>query len=152
MLKFKFTWGHGVIAILVSFMIFITTLVIVGNENYMGEMVDEDYYEKTIKYQNDIDAAARANSLLQKPKIIEQANGYLIQFFSNTPQSGKIFFMRLNSSTQDVNIPLKLNSRGEQLIHAVNLIDGDYEAFIRWKQDGKDYLIKKTLHWQDPSL
>ncbi|MDD3772884.1 MAG: FixH family protein, partial [Weeksellaceae bacterium] len=117
----------------------------------MGEMMDEDYYEKTIKYQNDIDAAARANSLQQKPEIVKQANGYLLRFFSNTTQNGEILLLRPNNSEQDLAIPLKLNDRGEQLIHAVKLIDGDYEAFIRWKQDGRDYLIKKTLHWQDPS-
>jgi hypothetical protein len=149
MSKFKFTWGHGLVVALGCFMAFILTLVLLSGN--MGEMMDEDYYEKTIKYQNDIDAAARANSLQQKPEIVKQANGYLLRFFSNTTQNGEILLLRPNNSEQDLAIPLKLNDRGEQLIHAVKLIDGDYEAFIRWKQDGRDYLIKKTLHWQDPS-
>jgi len=149
MSKFKFTWGHGLVVALGCFMAFILTLVLLSGN--MGEMMDEDYYVKTIKYQNDIDAAARANSLQQKPEIVKQANGYLLRFFSNTTQNGEILLLRPNNSEQDLAIPLKLNDRGEQLIHAVKLIDGDYEAFIRWKQDGRDYLIKKTLHWQDPS-
>lgn len=151
MAKFKFSWGHGVIVALGFFMIFITTLVIVGNNKYMGEMVDTDYYEKTIVYQDDIDAANRANSLQSKPEIVRQANGYLVKFHNNKPNSGNIYFMRSNTSEDDVIEPIKLNSRNEQLIHAVRLKDGDYEVSLRWKENNEDYLIKTSVNWEAPS-
>lgn len=151
MTKFNFTWGHGVIVALGFFIIFITTLVIVGTNRYMGEMVDEDYYEKTIIYQDDIEAANRANLLSPKPEIVKQANGYLVKFYNSQPNSGRIYFMRSNTSDDDIIEPIKLNSRNEQLIHAVRLKDGDYEVSLRWKENNEDYLIKTTVNWEAPS-
>jgi len=149
MSKFKFTWGHGVVVALICFIVFITSLVFFAGN--MGEMVEDNYYEKTVHYQDDIDAAKRANSLAQKPEIIEQANGYLIRFYEQ-PEGGDILFLRPNDSKEDVRQPLKLNSRMEQLVHALDLEDGEYEVSIRWKQNGQDYLLKKTIHWKTPSL
>src|SRR5690625_7538258 len=113
MTKFKSSWGHGVVVALVFFIIYIPTRVIVGNNKYMGEMVDTDYYEKTIVYQDDIDAANRANSLQSKPELVRHANGYLVKFHNNKPNSGNIYFMRSNTSEDDVIEPIKLNSRNE---------------------------------------
>lgn len=148
MKKFKFTWGHGVIVALACFMVFITSLVFFAGN--MGEMVEDDYYEKTIVYQEDIDAANRANELEQKPELIFQANGILIKFYGQ-PEKGEILFMRPNNSENDISYPLKLNSRGEQLIHETELVDGDYEVALRWKENGQDYLYKKTIYWKSPS-
>lgn len=150
MSKFKFTWGHGIIVALGCFMIFIVTLVILGGN--MGEMVDENYYEKTIKYQDEINAASRANALSPKPEIIQQANGYLLRFHQTQPDEGTVLFMRLNNSEDDIYRPLNLNSKNEQLIHSVDLINGDYEVTLRWKQLGQDFLIKQTINWEEPSL
>ena len=148
MSKFKFTWGHGVIVALLCFMIFICSLVFFAGN--MGEMVEENYYEKTVVFQNDIDAANRANELTEKPELIEQANGFLVRFHEK-PQSGSIQFLRSNNSEFDVKEDLKLNNKLEQLIHEVDLKKGEYEVSIRWKQNNQDYLIKKTVNWDIPS-
>lgn len=148
MSKFKFTWGHGVVVALFCFIVFISSLIFFAGN--MGEMVEENYYEKTIHYQDDIDAVKRANSLANKPEIIQQANGYLIKFYEQ-PESGEVFFLRSNNSKEDIKQKLKLNSRNEQLVHATDLINGDYEVSIRWKQNGEDYLLKQTVHWKAPS-
>ena len=148
MAKFKFTWAHGLMIALGSFMIFITSLVFFAGN--MGEMVEENYYEKTVHFQDDIDAAKRANSLEQKPEIIQQANGFLIRFYDQ-PESGEIWFLRSNNSDEDVKQPLKLNSRKEQLVHSLDLKNGEYEVSIRWKQNGESYLYKQKVNWKAPS-
>lgn len=126
-------------------MIFITSLVFFAGN--MGEMVTEDYYEKTIHYQDDIDAANRANEMQQRPEIIEQANGFLIRF-AEPPASGEVQFLRSDDSKKDVTEPLKLNSRNEMLIHEVDLEKGEYEVSLRWKQNNEDYLIKERVKWK----
>lgn len=141
----KFTWAHGLMIALGCFMIFILSLIFFAGN--MGEMVTEDYYEKTIHYQDDIDAADRANTLSQKPEIIEQANGYLIKF-PKKPDSGDVLFLRSNNSKEDVIKPLKLNSRNEMLIHSVDLQKGEYEVSLRWKQDDEAYLVKERVNWK----
>lgn len=148
MSKFKFTWGHGIMVALGCFMIFISSLVFFSGN--MGEMVDDNYYEKTVVFQDDIDAAKRANAMSNQPEIVEQANGYMIRF-KEQPTSGHIRFLRSNNSEFDVTKELKLNSRMEQLIHAEQLENGQYEVDLRWVQNGQNYLIKKTVNWNSPS-
>lgn len=141
----KFTWAHGLMIALGCFMIFILSLIFFAGN--MGEMVTEDYYEKTIHYQDDIDAAQRANALSQKPEITEQANGYLIKFHEK-PESGEVLFLRSNNSKEDIIKPIKLNARNEMLIHAVDLAKGEYEVSLRWKQGAQDYLVKERVNWR----
>lgn len=148
MSKFKFTWGHGVIVALLCFIIFICSLVFFAGN--MGEMVEDNYYEKTVVYQDEIDAANRANDLDAKPEIIHQANGFLIRF-PFKPESGKVLFLRLNNSELDVKQDLQLNNRNEQLIHEVDLTPGEYEVSIHWVEKGQTYLIKETVNWNTPS-
>ncbi len=148
MAKFKFTWAHGLMVALGSFMIFISSLVFFAGN--MGEMVEDNYYEKTVHYQDDIDAVKRTQSLNQKPELISQANGYLIRFHEQ-PETGEVWFLRSNNSEEDIKQPLKLNARKEQLLHAADLNDGEYEVSLRWKQNGENYLIKQTVNWKAPS-
>lgn len=140
----KFTWAHGLMVALGCFMIFITSLVFFAGN--MGEMVTEDYYEKTIHYQDDIDAAKRANSLPGKPQITAQANGFMIRF-SEPVTIGEVQFLRSDDSKKDITQKLKLNSRNEQLIHAVDLENGEYEVSLRWEKNNEDYLIKERVRW-----
>lgn len=148
MSKFKFTWGHGIMVALACFMIFISSLVFFAGN--MGEMVEDNYYEKTVVYQDDIDAAKRANKMMNQPEVIQQANGFLIRF-KEKPTSGEIRFLRSNNSEFDVQQKLKLNNRLEQLIHSEDLQNGQYDVAIRWVQNGQNYLIKKTVNWNSPS-
>lgn len=129
------------------FMIFILSLIFFSGE--MGEMVTEDYYEKTINYQTDIDAAKRANALPNKPTITEQANGFMIHF-GEAVSEGEVLFLRSENSKKDIVKPLKLNAKNEMLIHSVDLINGEYEVSIRWKQNNEDYLLKERVNWKAP--
>lgn len=148
MAKFKFTWGHGIVVALLCFIIFISSLVFFAGN--MGEMVEENYYEKTIHFQDDIDAEKRVQTLDKKPEIVKVANGYLIKFYE-FPESGDIWFLRSNNSKEDIRTQIHLNSRKEQLIHALDLKEGEYEVSIRWKQNGQNYLMKQRVKWKNPS-
>ncbi|SMC35999.1 FixH family protein [Moheibacter sediminis] len=141
----KFTWGHGIMVALGCFMIFILSLIFFSGD--MGEMVTEDYYEKTINYQDDIDAVNRANALAVKPQITQQANGFMIHF-DEAVQSGDVFFLRSENSKKDIVQPLKLNAKNEMLIHSVDLINGEYEVSLRWKQNNQNYLVKERVNWK----
>ncbi|MXV37429.1 hypothetical protein GO491_01865 [Flavobacteriaceae bacterium Ap0902] len=150
MSKFKFTWGHGVMLGLGSFILFILTLIYLADVS--GDLVNDDYYETSINYQtNDIDARNRVGQLKNKPKITKQANGYNIQFPQDIiPDSGQVYLMRGAFKKEDVVIPLKLNARNQILVPAAKLKPGEYDMRITWFNDGEPYLIKKTLIWSMP--
>ena len=147
MSKFKFNWGHGVVVGLGSFMIFILTLIFLADDT--GDLISEEYYEDSLVFQEQkIDAKHRANALTDKPEVINQANGYNIQFPAEIkPDSGQAYLMRGAHKADDIILPLDLNSRNSILVPAVKLESGEYEMHLTWYTQGEPYLIQKTLEW-----
>lgn len=128
-------------------MIFILTLLFSANDSGHA-MVTEDYYEKELTFQNEIDAEKRANALAEKPVINSQANGMVLTFpVEIVPNEGSLFLMRNNNELDDIRMPLKLDGKNKMLIPANKLKDGEYELFLKWKNENKEYLVKKTVQW-----
>ena len=115
-------------------------------------MVTEDYYEKELTFQNEIDAEKRGNALAEKPELVSQANGMILSFPEDIKDvKGEIYFMRNNDETQDIRLPLKLDVKNKMLIPSVKLNDGEYDLFLKWEKDNQEYLVKKTIQWVSQS-
>ena len=143
----KLNWGHYIAIALGCFMTFILTLLFTAGDSGHA-MVTEDYYEKELTFQNEIDAEKRALALDEKPNLRLQANGMVLEFPETiTDAEGTIYLMRNNDETKDVLLPIKLNHKNEMLISSVDLIDGEYELFLKWKSQNKEYMIKKSIQW-----
>ena len=149
MSKFKFTWGHGVIIGLFSFIVFILTLIFLA-DGRTGDVYD-NYYEHSLKYQTEtIDAVNNAKSLSEEPTITTQANGFLIHFpTSIQPSSGSIYLIRGAHTKDDIKMDLKLRNN-DQLIPAARMKPGEYDLELRWNEKDKSYLIKKKIEWKLP--
>lgn len=149
MSKFKFTWGHGVMLGLLSFIIFILTLIFLA-DGRTGDVYD-NYYEHSLKYQTEtIDAENNVRNLKEKPTIKSQANGLLLSFPVDIKlDSGSIFLIRGAYKKDDVKLDLNLRNN-EQLIPAIKLKKGQYDLELRWLENNKNYLIKETVEWNMP--
>ena len=143
----KLNWGHYVAIALGCFMIFILSLLYFAGDT--GGMVTENYYEKEIHFQDEINAEKRANALKEKPKIILQANEFLFQLPATTTAdfSGDIFLLRNDDETKDVKTVIKLSDKKNFLLPSVKLVDGVYELTLSWKENNQTYLIKKSIRW-----
>ena len=143
----KLNWGHGVAIALGCFMIFVLSLLFMAGDT--GGMVTENYYEKELHFQDEINAEKRANALTEKPEILVQANGFLVQFPTSTKDDfkGDIFLLRNEDETKDVKTSIRLNDKKNFLIPSVKLIDGEYELTLNWKENNQTYLIKKSIRW-----
>lgn len=143
----KLNWGHYIAIALACFMIFILTLMFTAGDSGHA-MVTEDYYEKELTFQNEIDAEKRALALSEKPELTMQANGFVLQFPEELNDAkGEVYLMRNNNEEQDVRLPIKLDAKNKMLISSAKLVDGEYEYFLKFKSNNKDYLIKKSIQW-----
>lgn len=147
MSKFKFHWGHGVMLGLLSFIIFILTLIFLASGK--DSDVFDKYYEHSLKYQTEtINALRNYEDLSEKPTIKLQANGILISFpKSIKPDSGTVYLMKGAYKTEDVSEKLNLRN-SEQLIPAVRLKKGEYDMQLRWSEGNKQYLKKERIEWK----
>lgn len=150
MSKFKFTWGHGVMLALGSFMAFILTLIYLADVS--GDLVTDDYYEHALVYQEeDLDAQNRAKHLAEKPKIESFHYGIMITFPKEIQaQEGEVYMMRGNFKKDDIKKSLELKNN-QFFISETQLKPGEYDMELKWKANDSLYLIKKTIQWNMPS-
>ena len=148
----NFTWGHGIVLALASFMIFILSMLFLfpnGQKN--SEMVTEHYYEEELKYQDVIDAKGRADKLPVKPIYSQTANGISLQFPEDINNSNSTFEFILNRS-DDQNLDIKkkvtLDANQSFLIPAAVLKNGNYTLRMTWTKDKVDYRLDYDVVWK----
>jgi len=148
----NFTWGHGIVLALASFIIFILSMLFLfpnGQKN--SEMVTEHYYEEELQYQNVIDAKKRADDLPEKPVYSQSAAGITLKFPQDINNSNTKFSFVLNrSDDQNLDIKKTVTLDGNQsfTIPAAVLKNGNYTLRMTWNKDKTDYRLDYDVIWK----
>lgn len=145
----KWNWGTGIAIGMVSFIAFILYMVITmsTDNSYSYDLVTEEYYAKTMVYQDEIDAENNLNSLEERITGTKTNDGWLLSFPSeikNETINGKVFLYRPSNQQLDFDLPLVL-SGSNLLIPDKNLIDGRWNITIDFKHNDKDFLYKNSI-------
>lgn len=142
-------WGKGIILTFVLFAAFIFTLVgICVNQDI--SLVSDDYYQKEINYDQQIDRLNNTRKLVEKPEIVVNTSSKLvsIQFPESIPSigvTGNLHFFRPSNAKLDVTYPLELAKTGIQQIDISKLRKGLWTLKFTWALDGKEYFEEKTV-------
>jgi len=143
----KISWGTGIaIGIIVFVVISITMTVIFMTQDV--SLVSDNYYEKSLSYQDEIDKQSRTKSLDEQVKI--NFNGEVINImfptiYLNKELSGEIYFYRPSNSKLDFKLPLELNEEGNQMILVKNFEKGFWRMKLNWMMDGNGYYSEKVI-------
>ena len=150
MLK-KFTWGHGIVLALGTFIIFILSMIFYFTSTWKNsELITDDYYEEELAYQDVIDAKTLANQLPEKPKYIQDVTGIRIIFpadINNSNAKLRIDLHRAEDQKLDVIREMTLDSQNSIFIPAALLAKGNYVLRVHWEKEAKDYQIDYDLVW-----
>lgn len=149
MKKIKWSWGTGIILVMLSFIGFILYFVITmsTNEKYNHDLVTEDYYAKEMVYQNEIDAEKNTKNLIDKIESKKVSNGWLITFpreFDTSKIEGTIALYRPSNKQLDFELPLILTTY-EFLIPESNLIGGRWNITMEWNYLDKTFIYKEKI-------
>jgi hypothetical protein len=143
----KISWGTGVlIGIIVFVVISITMTVIFMTQDV--SLVSDNYYEKSLGYQEEIDKQSRTNSLDEQVKI--NFNGEVINIsfpveYVNKNIAGEIYFYRPSNSKLDFKLPLELNEEGNQLILVKNFEKGFWRIKLNWVMERNVYYNERAI-------
>lgn len=130
----KISWGTGVVTGIIIFVFISLSMTIIFMTQDV-HLVTDDYYEKTLSYQDEIDKQNRTNALDEDVKI--NFNGKMIKLvfpkaYLNKDISGEIYFYRPSNPGLDFKIPLKLNENGNQFIPVERIEKGFWRLKINW--------------------
>jgi len=140
-------WGKG---ILISIIIFLagTAFMVFIAVNSPLDLVVKNYYEKGVKYQDQIDRINRTNALQEKVTIEYTGMGLFIRIpkiFSPEKITGEVLFYCPSNAEDDLRIPLSLDTSGTALISTARLEKGFWKAELNWSADGKDYFKEMSF-------
>ncbi|MFA5327240.1 MAG: FixH family protein [Prolixibacteraceae bacterium] len=143
----KFNWGTGIVLallIMVSGMIYLVSIAV--RQDF--DLVDKDYYQKSVNYQQHIEKVRNTESLAEKIRF-EQTTDSLKILFPNLGESkdykGEIHFYSPVAEKRDTSVTVKPDTGYAQRIAMKKMRNGRYEVKIDWS-------VNKTEYYQEEAI
>lgn len=140
-------WGKGI------FIVFILFAAGIGMMAYTSmikniDLVSQNYYEKEIKYQEQIDKINNTGKSFKKLQISLTLQNIVIVFPKGSEGgkiSGEIIFYRPSDAKADFTIPVNLNGNSVQIIPTDNLIKGMWKVMVTWSSEDVNYYSEERI-------
>ena len=147
-MKIKLNWGTGVVGIIIGMLLFMGILVFIAvRQDYY--LVEDDYYEKSMVYQDQIDKIKNTNALKEKIIVVEERGFLEIVFpveFDESTIEGTIYLYSPINKSNDYKTEIKLFENLTQTINTVNLKKGRYKLKIDWNSKNKYYYQESNIN------
>lgn len=143
----KFNWGKGIILTCGVFITGILVMVTISMTKNV-DLVTPNYYEKEIKYQEEINRLNNTNNLKDSVKFDISESIINIRFPAATGNSiinGDVNFYRPSDLKKDFKVPLSVDSNFETAIDISSIEKGLWRVKVTWNMDGVDYLNNITF-------
>jgi hypothetical protein len=140
-------WPYGIVAFFILLFCGITTVVVIA-ATHQETLVTDNYYEQELKFQQQMDSAARARQCGARVQL-EPAAGKLLVAVP-APQlaqrlSGTIQFYRPSAPDLDRVVALAPGADGSQLVDISRLAGGLWHVRVKWNAGGQDYFLEQKL-------
>ncbi len=139
-------WGTKLMIGMALFMCFIVALGIIMFNSKTDALVDNDYYEKGLNYDQEYNSKEQVKIDRASPKLNLQPGSILLQFKS--PASGAVRLMRIADKKMDKNVRFHTSAENEIVISTSSLAKGRWKLIINWVAEGKNYLYEKEINLQ----
>ena len=146
-MKLEMNWGVGIFLGYGVFLVIVLGTVFFSTTQDVN-LVTEDYYEKEIAYQQQIDKMNRTKNLPEQ--IVIKVEPGMIRFtfpemFKESEIAGSLHMYRPSSKKQDVQVPIALDENFEQVFPTGNIAKGLWEINVDWQVNGVEYFNKKRV-------
>lgn len=143
-MKIKWNWGWGIFLAIVVFM-GIIVVIVASMMNREVDLVTDRYYDKEIKFQQQIDKEERTAALNENIKIDYSGNAVTVIFPGNNRPEGELYFYRPSNLHKDFKVPISIDTNFSQLVGVSKLDRGLWKLKISWTANKNDYYFEKTL-------
>lgn len=147
----KINWGTGLVIGMVLFIGFILFFVvqIMTDKQYDYDLVTEDYYQKELVFQQELNALENSNTLADNLKGERTDEGWEITFPKDMDYaaiSGTVQMYRPSNKNLDFQVPVKLSGQ-KLVIPNEQMVGGRWNVIVNWNYQGTDYLYKQGLYY-----
>jgi hypothetical protein len=145
----KISWGTKLGFFAALFMIFVVSMVVVISRQDVP-LVEENYYEKGINYQKEIDNNAMVDSTIGIAylKEGEYANNPVVQISKGSGgniKDAELYFYRPSNPELDKKFTLTLNSGKVEMFDVKDFQQGKWKVSFSWKEGDKQFKVEKEF-------
>ncbi len=143
----KFSWGKKITVVYVGFVLFLLIAVLFSFRQDLN-LVTDNYYEKELVYQQQIDKEKRASKLAEKPIMYFNNNILTFTFpksFDYKKIGGQIHLYRPSDSKKDIILPVGVDSTNKQEIGLQSVEKGLWRVKLDWNYDAITYFSEYNI-------
>tara|TARA_B100000609_G_C16971936_1_gene309400 strand:+ start:109 stop:612 length:504 start_codon:yes stop_codon:yes gene_type:complete len=143
-------WPHGLVILIVGFVVGIITLVIIASRNG-DDLVSSDYYAKEINYQTQIDRQKRTNMVADTMTLSYDRQSQDLTFQLPAPHRQSIVtntkarLYRPSDASLDHSLPMTFDDTGTWHHSTADLDPGQWVLDVTWQLGTKDYFARLQL-------
>lgn len=144
-------WGWKIFLVFLAFVGFVLFMVFSAVMQDF-HLVADNYYEKEIKYQGEMDMIRNARSLNERLDInyLPSEQSVVLTYPAEQKDAiqGKVYFFRPSDSRDDKEFIIRPDEKGVQVISVKSLKKGLWQVKINWSYGSTDYQEEKNLTLQ----
>ena len=137
-------WGKGILVTIILFVAFIMTLVVISVKQDDIHLVTENYYEKEIKYQEQIEREKSAAQLNREVLLFDAASKVILLDLP-IGAKGELQLFRPSDARLDQLLPLEIMDAGKTSISLNQLKPGYWRVKLNWVEDGVEYYEESKI-------
>ena len=145
--KSRINWGTGVVIGIIVFVVVSITMTIIFMTQDVS-LVSDNYYEKTLTYQNQIDEADRSKEIDKEIRLEYSGNQLKIVLpdsIAKDMNNGEVYFYRPSDSNMDFKIPLQADKNNELVLDASKIDKGYWKVQMKWLMKEERYSVERTV-------
>lgn len=138
-------WPLGITLTFVVFIAGMASVVFIA-ATHQDSLVSNNYYEQELRFQAQIDAAARAAK--SGATISRDADNIIIALSAIELKrnfSGTVEFYRPSAPELDHDLPLQPRADGTQTINVSKLAAGPWLLRVKWNAGGETYFLEQKI-------
>ena len=141
-------WPASIVGFFVLAIIFLATFVVWAIRQ-REDLVSADYYEREVRYQQQLDSMNRSQSLAAQVVItFDPAQQVIVITLPGDKlqgATGRVHLYRPSDARLDRELPLALNAAGVQRLDAKDLDNGLWKVRLKWNANGQEYFLDQPV-------
>ncbi|TKC05941.1 FixH family protein [Pedobacter frigoris] len=139
-------WGTKLMIGMGMFMAFIVVLAVLMFNSKTDALVDMDYYEKGLNYDEEYNSKEQVKTDNAAPDIQLSPEGIVLGFKNSAV--GNIRLMRVSDKKLDKKISFETNPDREFAVVTTEMVKGRWRLIISWNSEEKSYLYEQEVNLQ----
>lgn len=140
-------WGYKITFAYLVFVAGILFLVFKASQ-VRFDLVEPQYYEAELQFQDRIDAANRTAALSKQPMVAVQGRQISVQFppeMAGRQLDGELHLYFPADAAKDVQQAFRVTGTATYMLEMPPASSGLHKLKLKWKADGKSYYFEETL-------